>query len=121
MCAQVLVTWPSIQPQTRRPPAGRPVDKRQEREGGASRESVPGVPGVPNLTRVLSWILVLAFFLLGVVTATGSPGDPGKGGSIGVVLGVAVGVFVILLSLWTGAVVAGARQRALAYAGRLPE
>jgi Bacterial PH domain len=60
----------------------------------------------PRLTRVLSWIFVLAFFLGGVVTATGSPRDPGKGGTIGAVLGVAVGVCVILLSLGVGAVVA---------------
>jgi len=52
---------------------------------------------------VLAWVLALFFFLLGVVIATGSPGDPGKGGTIGVVFGVAVGVCVVLLSLWMGA------------------
>jgi hypothetical protein len=52
------------------------------------------------------WILVVGFFLIGVVTATGSPGHPGKGGTIGVVFGVAVGVLVALLSLWMGAVLA---------------
>jgi hypothetical protein len=60
----------------------------------------------PRVVRVLAWMLVLGFFLVGVVTATGSPGDPGKGGTIGVILGVAVGTAVTLLSLWLGAVLA---------------
>jgi hypothetical protein len=57
-----------------------------------------------RLARVLGWLVILVFFMVGVVTATGSPGDPGKGGTIGVVLGVAIGISVILLSLWAGAV-----------------
>jgi hypothetical protein len=55
---------------------------------------------------VPGWICIVVFFLVGVVTATGSPGDPGKGGTIGVVLGVAVGVLAALFSLWMGAVLA---------------
>ena len=60
----------------------------------------------PRVVRLLGWILVLALFLVGVVTATGSPGDPGKGGTIGVILGVAAGAVGTLLSLWMGAVLA---------------
>lgn len=45
----------------------------------------------------------LVFFIVGVVIATVSPGDPGKGGTIGVVFGVAIGVYVVLVSLWMGA------------------
>lgn len=60
----------------------------------------------PGIAIVPGWICVVVFFLVGVVTATGSPGDPGKGGTIGVVLGVAVGVLAALFSLWMGAVLA---------------
>jgi hypothetical protein len=41
---------------------------------------------------VPAWICAAVLFVVGVVTATGSPGDPGKGGTIGVILGVAVGI-----------------------------
>jgi hypothetical protein len=56
--------------------------------------------------RVFAWILALFVFLLGVVIATGSPSEPGKGGTIGVILGVLGGVFGVLLSLWMGAFLA---------------
>ena len=55
-----------------------------------------------RLARVLGLMFILGGFIVGEVTAIGSPSDPGKGGTIGVVLGVAVGIFAILLSLWAG-------------------
>ena len=57
-------------------------------------------------TRVLGWVCAAGFFLVGVVTAVGSPGHPGKGGTAGVILGVAVGVLVTLFSVMLGAVMA---------------
>ncbi len=60
----------------------------------------------PRVARVIGWVLALVVFLLGVVMATSSPGDPGKGGTIGVVFGVAIGVCTVLLSLWMGACLA---------------
>jgi hypothetical protein len=59
-----------------------------------------------RIALVLGWMLVAGAFLIGVVTATGSPGDPGKGGTISVVFGVALGVLAALFSLWMGAVLA---------------
>jgi len=52
---------------------------------------------------VLAWVVALVFFIMGVGIAASSPGNPGKGGTIGAVFGVAVGVFVVLVSLWMGA------------------
>lgn len=60
----------------------------------------------PGIALVPGWIVAAVVFLVGVVTATSSPGNPGKGGTIGVVLGVAVGVFATLLSVWMGAFLA---------------
>ena len=57
-------------------------------------------------TLVTVWACVVGFFLVGIVTATGSPGDPRKGGTAGVVLGVATGVLVTLFSLLLEAVMA---------------
>ena len=56
--------------------------------------------------RVPGWAFVAIFFLVGVVIAVGSPGNPGKGGTPGVVLGVIVGASVALLALLMGAVLA---------------
>jgi hypothetical protein len=50
-----------------------------------------------------AWVPTLLFFLLGVGIAASSSGDPGKGGTIGVVFGVATGVFAALVGLWSGA------------------
>jgi hypothetical protein len=55
-----------------------------------------------SVPRVLGWVLALVFFLMGVLIAAGSPGDPAKGGPIGVVYGVAIGVCLVLLSLGLG-------------------
>jgi hypothetical protein len=70
------------------------------------RRSVLKVYRPPLLSRVIAWVAAGVFFIVGAVTAAGSPGDPGKGGTIGVVLGVTVGVIAALLSVWMGAVVA---------------
>jgi hypothetical protein len=37
----------------------------------------------PGRAIVPGWAFVVMFFLVGVVTAVGSPGNPGKGGTIG--------------------------------------
>jgi hypothetical protein len=60
----------------------------------------------PGRVIVPGWAFVVMFFLIGVVTAVGSQGNPGKGGTPGAVLGVIVGVSVALLALLTGAVLA---------------
>ena len=60
----------------------------------------------PFLSRAIGWVATGVWFLIGVVTAAGSPGAPGKGGTTGVVLGVAVGVIAALSSVWMGAVLA---------------
>jgi hypothetical protein len=60
----------------------------------------------PRRAIVPGWAIVVGFFLVGVVTAVGSPGNPGKGGTPGVVLGVIVGASVALLALLMGAVLA---------------
>jgi hypothetical protein len=62
------------------------VVKRTNRRGGR-RSSIPAL-------------------LVGVVTAAGSPGDPGKGGTPGVVLGVITGASAALLALLLGVVMA---------------
>jgi PH (Pleckstrin Homology) domain-containing protein len=55
---------------------------------------------------VLAWVVALVFFIMGVVMTASSPGN---GGTLGVVFGVAIGVyvalgvFVVLVSLWLGA------------------
>lgn len=56
--------------------------------------------------RISAWVVVSFLFLIGVVVATGSPSDPGKGGTIVAVLGVAAGVIAVLCSLWLGALLA---------------
>jgi hypothetical protein len=56
----------------------------------------------PGRAIVPGWACVVIFFLLGVVTAAGSPSNPGKGGTAGVVFGVIVGASVALLALLMG-------------------
>lgn len=48
------------------------------------------------------WACMAGFFLLGVDMVVFIPGDPGKGGTAGVVMGVAAGVFMIVFSLTLG-------------------
>jgi hypothetical protein len=60
----------------------------------------------PGSAVVPGWACAVAFFIIGVVTAAGSPGDPGKGGTAGVVLGVIVGASATVFSLLLGAVLA---------------
>lgn len=60
----------------------------------------------PGKAIVPGWAIVVSFFLIGVVTAVGSSGNPGKGGTPGMVLGVIVGASVALLVLLMGSVLA---------------
>lgn len=60
----------------------------------------------PGSNLVPAWACAVVFFIVGVVTVAGSPGDPGKGGTAGVVLGVIVGATATLFSLLLGAVLA---------------
>jgi hypothetical protein len=60
----------------------------------------------PGRAIVPGWACVVMFFLIGVVTAVGSPGNPGKGGTPGVVLGVIAVVMDLVRWQW-GPVPAG--------------
>lgn len=60
----------------------------------------------PGSALVPGWACAVLCFLVGVVTAVGSPGDPGNGGTPGVVLGVIAGTSVVLIALLMGAILA---------------
>lgn len=54
----------------------------------------------------LAWAFTAAWFLLGVDMVLYSPGNPGKGGTAGVVAGAIIGILAILGSLVGGAAIA---------------
>lgn len=60
----------------------------------------------PGAVIVPGCIVFACLLVIGLGTAVSSPGAPGKGGTAGAVLGVAVGMCCVLFSLWGGAIVA---------------
>jgi hypothetical protein len=81
----------------------RPAAWLRKRTGGVAQRKVYQPQGT---ARAFSWVLATVWFVLGVGIAASSPGDAGKGGTAGVIIGVSAGVVTVLLALWLGVLLA---------------